>query len=46
MNVQQDTKDIEVSSVSHIKKVHQENKLKKKKYYSNPLLRMWRTIFL
>ena len=31
INVRQDAKDIEVSGMSHIKKVHQENKVKKRK---------------
>ena len=34
MNVRQDAQDIEVRGMSHIKKVCQENKVKKKKYYS------------
>ena len=43
MNVWQDAKNIDV--VRHIKKVSQQNKVKKK-YYSKVLLRKWRTTFL
>ena len=36
INVCQDAKDIEVNSVLHIKKVHQENKVKRKIITLNP----------
>ena len=45
INVRQDAKNIEVSGVSHIEKERQDNK-EKKKYYSKPMLHVWRITFL
>ena len=46
VNIQQDAKFIELSSVLHRQNVRQENLVIKKKYYSKRLLHMGRTTFL